>query len=221
MTVLVDFGEVDEEKEGFILVFFEQFDRPGAYFFILHEAELPDVQRGVHIIIRRAGHDSILDAVFLDDFTFGFFLSSGLAVEADFLWRVDFAAVFLFADDRDGDEIVGSEVFLEAFEDAKVFGDGLIASIAVNAGDFGVIAGENLGPAGLGVGGALDINLDISSLVDQPLQAGQFPELEQLVDVVALGAVPADEYDVLRFCLAHIGCERRGVNQCQAYNGED
>jgi len=88
------------------------------------------------------------------------------------------------------------------FEDGIALRDGLVLPVAVDAGDGRVVAGEDLRPARLRVGDALDVDVDERAFRYELCQAGKFPALEALLQVVALAAVPADEDDVLWFLVA-------------------
>lgn len=68
---VIDLRKMDEEEERLIFVLFHQLKGPGADLLVLHKPKFPDLRGGAHVVIGRAGDETILDAVFFDDFAFG------------------------------------------------------------------------------------------------------------------------------------------------------
>jgi len=119
------------------------------------------------------------------------------------------------ADHGRADELVGPEVLLQPLEQAQPLGNVMVSTVAVHSGDLWMIPGEYLTPAGLGIRGPSDnIDVDQGTFLAERLQGGQLAPFQALLDVLTLGAVPAEQNYVRG------GVFPPGI-RCQRRKGED
>ena len=94
----------------------------------------------------------------------------------------------------DRGDLVRPELLPQPLENAVAGGHVAEPAVVVHAGDLRAVAGQDLRPAGLGVGGpGGHVDVDQRALADELLEVGQLAFLQQGLDVVAMGPVPADQ----------------------------